>query len=70
MCFESNFTRRVVEWLPVCVQDQHVWDGAFIVLFHQLLLLARALDVQVNHHKVHLITVLVIEFDGPARLSL
>ena len=45
-------------------------NRALIILFHQLLLLGRTPDVQVNHHKVHLIAVLVIEFDGPTRLSL
>src|SRR6202008_4806916 len=51
------------------IQHQNVGDIALVVLLDQLLLLGRALNVQVDDDKVHLGAVFVVQLNSALRLS-
>jgi hypothetical protein len=65
-----HFASLVVERLSMCIQHEDVWNGACVILLHQLLLFGRALNVKIDDHKMHLRAVLVVLLYCPSGLPL
>jgi hypothetical protein len=59
-----HFSGLVVEGFAPCIQNQDVRNVALVVLLDQLLLLGRALNVQINDDKVHLRAISVVKLDS------
>ena len=64
-----HFSGLVVEGFATCIQNQDVRNVALIVLLDQLLLLGRALNVQIDDDKVNLGAIFVIKLDSALCLS-